>query len=83
MAKQPWNAWHDVVKLRDDLRSGKLPMHMFAADLYEVMMQNGKRPIYEKTAYHGHFGRTDVSWEETSRVDALKEAVASVGAAAQ
>lgn len=48
MAKQPWKAWHEVVKLRDDLRSGDLPLHMFAADLYEVMMQNGKRPIYEK-----------------------------------
>lgn len=48
MAKQPWKAWHEVVKLRDDLKSGDLPMHMFAADLYEVMMQRGKRPIYEK-----------------------------------
>ena len=48
MAKQAWKPWHDVVKLRDDLRSGDLPLHMFAADLYEVMMQNGKRPIYEK-----------------------------------
>jgi hypothetical protein len=48
MAKQPWKAWHEVVKLRDDLRSGELPLHMFAADLYEVMMQNGKRPVYEK-----------------------------------
>ncbi|QOJ18491.1 MAG: ATP-binding protein [Phycisphaeraceae bacterium] len=48
MAKQPWKAWHEVVRLREDLRSGDLPLHMFAADLYEVMMQNGKRPIYEK-----------------------------------
>lgn len=48
MAKQPWKPWHEVVKLRDDLKSGDLPLHMFAADLYEVMMQNGKRPIYEK-----------------------------------
>ena len=48
MAKLPWKTWHEVVKLRDDLRSGDLPLHMFAADLYEVMMQNGKRPIYEK-----------------------------------
>lgn len=48
MAKQPWKAWHEVVKLRDDLKSGDLPLHMFAADLYEVMMQNGKRPIYER-----------------------------------
>ena len=43
-----WKPWHEVVKLRDDLLSGDLPLHLFAADLYEVMMQNGKRPIYEK-----------------------------------
>ncbi len=48
MAKLPWKPWHEVVKLRDDLRSGELPLHMFAADLYEVVMQRGKRPVYEK-----------------------------------
>ena len=48
MAKPAWKTWHEVVKLRGDLRTGDLPLHMFAADLYEVMMQNGKRPIYEK-----------------------------------
>jgi hypothetical protein len=48
MAKTPWKAWHEVVKLRDDLRSGDLSLQMFAADLYEVVMQNGKHPIYEK-----------------------------------
>lgn len=48
MAKLPWKPWHEVVRLRDDLRSGELPMHMFAADLYEVLMQSGKRPVYEK-----------------------------------
>lgn len=48
MAKQPWKPWHEVVRLRDDLRSGELPMHMFAADLYEVMMRRGKRQLYEE-----------------------------------
>ena len=48
MAKLPWKPWHEVVKLRDDLRSGELPMNMFAADLYEVLMQNGKHPVYER-----------------------------------
>ncbi len=47
MAKLSWKPWHEVVKLREDLKSGELPLHMFAADLYEVIMQNGKRPIYE------------------------------------
>jgi len=47
MAKLPWKCWHEVVTLRGDLKSGELPLHMFAADLYEVIMQSGKRPIYE------------------------------------
>jgi S-adenosylmethionine synthetase len=34
------------------------------------------RPIYEKTAAYGHFGRTEkeFSWERTDRKDALREA---------
>src|SRR5665811_1169474 len=48
MAKLAWKPWHQVVQLREDLKSGELPLHMFAADLYEVLMQSGKRPIYEK-----------------------------------
>ncbi len=47
MTKLPWKPWHEVVKLRDDLRSGELPLHLFAADLYDVMMQRGKRKVYE------------------------------------
>ena len=38
-----------------------------------------KAPIFKATAAHGHFGRPGFSWEETSKVDALKEAVASAG----
>ena len=47
MAKLPWKPWHEVVTLRDDLKSGELSLQMFAADLYEAMMQRGKQPIYE------------------------------------
>ncbi|MCI1833125.1 MAG: methionine adenosyltransferase [Bifidobacterium sp.] len=37
------------------------------------------RPIYEKTAAYGHFGRNDpdFTWERTDRVDELKAAIAS------
>ncbi len=38
---------------------------------------NLRRPIYEKTAYHGHFGREGFPWEESNRTAALQEAVAS------
>lgn len=36
-----------------------------------------KRPIYEKTAAYGHFGREDkdFTWERTDKVDILKEAL--------
>ena len=43
----PWKPWHRVVTLRDDLRTGELALNQFAADLYEVLMQSGERPLYE------------------------------------
>jgi S-adenosylmethionine synthetase len=34
------------------------------------------RPIYQKTAAYGHFGRDDAdfTWEQTTKADALREA---------
>ncbi|MEZ5976641.1 MAG: methionine adenosyltransferase [Planctomycetota bacterium] len=32
------------------------------------------KPRYEKTAYHGHFGRPDFPWEQTNKVAELKAA---------
>jgi len=41
------------------------------------------RPIYEKTAAYGHFGRSEpeFTWERTDRADALKQAAGLKGAA--
>ena len=36
-----------------------------------------RRPIYERTAYHGHFGRADFPWEKTDFAAKLKKAVAA------
>jgi S-adenosylmethionine synthetase len=43
-----------------------------------------QRPIYQKTAAYGHFGRTDhdFTWERTDRVDALRRAAGLEAAAA-
>ena len=49
-AKLPWTPWHGVVKLREDVRTGTLSLADFAADLHDVMMQKGARPIYEDPA---------------------------------
>ncbi len=37
-----------------------------------------KRPIFERTACHGHFGRDEFSWEQIDRVAELKQAMAAV-----
>jgi len=36
-----------------------------------------KRPIYQKTAAYGHFGRSDkeFTWEDTSRAHDVKQAL--------
>jgi len=41
------------------------------------------RPIYEKTAAYGHFGRSEpeFTWERTDRSDALRQAAGLKGAA--
>lgn len=44
--KLPWKPWHQVVSLRDDMRTGELSLAVFAADLYDVMMGNA-RPVYQ------------------------------------
>lgn len=39
--------WHQIVRLKPELRSGALSLAEFAADLHEVVTEAGKRPIYE------------------------------------
>jgi len=34
-----------------------------------------RKPIYQKTAAYGHFGRECFSWEKTDKVEALKKAI--------
>ncbi len=46
-ARKPW---HEVVQLRDDLRTGELSLAVFAADLHDVVIQKGRRPVYEDPA---------------------------------
>ena len=37
-----------------------------------------KSPVFQKTAYPGHFGREGFAWEDTSRSAALADAVAAI-----
>ncbi|MDH7578534.1 MAG: DUF499 domain-containing protein [Bacillota bacterium] len=49
MNKLSWTPWHQVVELRDDIRSGELSLAVFAADLYDVVMGRAK-PVYRDPA---------------------------------
>ena len=42
--------WTELVRLKNELRSGELTLAQFAADLHEVTLAQGKRPIYEEPA---------------------------------
>ena len=39
--------WHELVHLKEELCSGELALAEFAADLHEVTLAAGKRPVYE------------------------------------
>ncbi len=68
----------------DTFGTGKLPDDQLTAAVERtfdlrpsVIIQQFqlRRPIYERTAYHGHFGRDGFPWEETNKVAALQDAV--------
>ena len=42
--------WHHFVTLKPELKSGELTLAEFAADLHEVTLTRGKRPVYEDPA---------------------------------
>ena len=54
-----------MAKLREDVRTGELSLADFAADLHDVMMQRGARPIYEDPIRF--FARTYPNFSRTRR----------------
>ncbi|MGC8988828.1 MAG: hypothetical protein ACP5MD_01770 [Verrucomicrobiia bacterium] len=50
MANGMIKPWPEVVKLREDVKSGELTLAMFAADLYDVKMGQGQgtRAAYQQ-----------------------------------
>jgi hypothetical protein len=49
MTRLAWKPWHEVVHVREELKTGKLSLSTFAADLYDVVMGKA-RPIYQNPA---------------------------------
>jgi S-adenosylmethionine synthetase len=85
---------HPVSLMVDTFGTGKVP----SADLTRIVREefdlrpgaivrdlNLRRPIFQKTAAYGHFGRSDhdFTWERTDRAEALRAAAGLEGAAAE
>jgi S-adenosylmethionine synthetase len=63
-------------KMSDDALSALVTKHFDLRPKGIIQMLDLQRPIYEKTAAYGHFGREDreFSWEATDKALALKQA---------
>ncbi len=72
MTNLAWTPWHQVVNLRDDLKTGELSLAIFAADLYDVAMQKGRRRIYEDSAQFFALTYPTYNLRELSRDVALR-----------
>ena len=72
--KLPQSDLIGIVREEFDLRPGAIVRDL---DL--------RRPIFQKTAVYGHFGRTDhdFTWERIDRVDALRAAAGLEAASAE
>ena len=85
---------HPVSLMVETFGTGKLPQ----SDLIRIVSEEFdlrpgaivrdldlRRPIFQKTAVYGHFGRTDhdFTWERVDRVDALRAAAGLEGASAE
>lgn len=63
--------------VKEELLSHVIPIVFDLSPKGITEMLNLKRPIYQKTAFGGHFGRNDpdFTWEKTDRIHALHEAL--------
>jgi S-adenosylmethionine synthetase len=63
-------------KMSDDALSALVLKHFDLRPKGIIQMLDLLRPIYEKTAAYGHFGREDpdFTWEATDKALALKQA---------
>jgi S-adenosylmethionine synthetase len=84
---------HPVSLMLETFGTGKLPgseLIRIVSETFDlrpgaiVRNLDLRRPIFQKTAAYGHFGRTDhdFTWERTDRVEALRAAAGLEGAAA-
>ena len=54
----------------------KAIMNVFSFKPADIVSQlDLLRPIYRETTHYGHFGKSDLPWEQTNKTDALKNSI--------
>jgi len=77
---EPLNLWVDTFgtgKLDDEQIIDLIRKYFPLTPQGIIAHLNLQRPIYQKTAAYGHFGRNDpdFTWEKTDKVDVLKKRI--------
>ena len=60
-------------KISDERLEALIAKHFDLRPKGIVQMLDLLRPIYQKTAAYGHFGRDEFAWEDTSQTKALEK----------
>jgi S-adenosylmethionine synthetase len=67
----------------DEARIAKAVRQVFGLKPAEIIEHlDLLKPIYQRTAAYGHFGRSEFSWEKTDKKDELREAAGARGSKA-
>jgi S-adenosylmethionine synthetase len=75
---------YPVSVMIDTFETGKVAEHLIIVAVNKVFDLSPagiiktldlKKPIYQKTASYGHFGRDAFSWEKIDKADALKKEI--------
>jgi S-adenosylmethionine synthetase len=62
----------------DESRIGRAVREVFGLKPRQIIEHlDLLKPIYQRTAAYGHFGRSEFSWEKTDKKEALRDAVGS------
>jgi S-adenosylmethionine synthetase len=71
---------HDTGKIDEEQLSDLIRKNFSLTPKEIIESLDLRRPIYRKTAAYGHFGRSEFSWENTDKAEALKTSVANSAA---
>jgi S-adenosylmethionine synthetase len=59
----------------ESIEKALMNVFLFQTRLISSVQLDLLRPIYRETTHYGHFGKSDLPWEQTNKTDALKNSI--------